>query len=135
MTLNNLRHHLWAVDERRASFLRLFPIISVDRYRTADGSDKHVHLPNLGRAGSYYVRSVPPKHVPKNLPDPEDIFDILLARKSKPEEHPAKISSLFFAFAGIITHDMFRTSDANKDVAATSSYLDLSPLYGCDQDA
>ncbi|KAJ8115411.1 hypothetical protein OPT61_g2940 [Boeremia exigua] len=111
------------------------PLGSRYKYRAADGSDNNVHLPTLGRAGSYYTRSVPPKHIPTNLPNPEDVFDMLLARKSPSKTHPTKISSLFFAFAAIIVHDLFRTSDENKDIAATSAYLDLSPLYGCDQAA
>lgn len=106
-----------------------------DKYRTADGSNNNIHLPTLGQAGTYYARSISPKHIPANLPGPEDLFDTLLARTSEPKAHPTKISSLLFALAGIIIHDLFRTSDKNKDIAATSSYLDLSPLYGCDQEA
>ncbi|KAF2628738.1 heme peroxidase [Macroventuria anomochaeta] len=105
------------------------------KYRTADGSNNNIRLPNLGRAGSYYTRSVSPKHIPTNLPDPEILFDTLLARRAEPKAHPTKISSLLFALAGIIIHDLFRTSDEDKDVAVTSSYLDLSPLYGCNQEA
>lgn len=60
---------------------------------------------------------------------------MLLARTSESKEHPAKISSLFFAFAGIVTHDLFCSDGKCQDVAGTSSYLDLSPFYGSDIDA
>ena len=35
--------------------------------------------------------------------------------------------------ATIIIHDIFRTNADDKNISDTSSYLDLSPLYGCDQ--
>jgi hypothetical protein len=63
------------------------------------------------------------------------LFDTLLARRGEPKAHPTKISSLLFALADIIIHDVFRTSDRDKDVVMASSYLDLSPLYGSDQDS
>ncbi|KAH8730927.1 heme peroxidase [Phaeosphaeriaceae sp. PMI808] len=103
------------------------------QYRTVDGSNNNIHLPNLGKAGSYYTRTVAPKHVPTSKPDAGVLFDLLLARKGEPSAHPTKISSMLFALASIIIHDVFRTSDHNKDIVSTSSYLDLSPLYGSNQ--
>jgi hypothetical protein len=44
--------------------------------------------------------------------------------------HPGGISSLFFAFADLIIHSCFYTDHADWSVNKTSSYLDLSPLYG-----
>jgi hypothetical protein len=41
---------------------------------------------------------------------------------------------MLFAFATIIIHDVFRTSDQDQNVVNVSSYLDLSPLYGANQD-
>jgi hypothetical protein len=73
-------------------------------------------------------------HVPTRVPDPEKLFDALLARKDKPTPHPTGISSLFFALAAIIVDDVFRTSDEDKDKVATSSYLDLSSLYGTSEE-
>lgn len=46
------------------------------------------------------------------------------------KEHPSQISSMFFAFANIIIHSLFRTSRQQNTINDTSSYLDLSPLYG-----
>jgi hypothetical protein len=66
-------------------------------------------------------------------PDPKLIFDTLLARREVPEAHPNKISSMLFALASIIIHDVVRTRDRDSSVVNTSSYLDLSPLYGSDQ--
>jgi hypothetical protein len=106
-----------------------------DKYRSADGSNNNIHAPSLGQAGSYYARLVPPRHIPTNLPDPQELFDTLLAREGEPKAHPAKISSLLFALAGIIVHDLFRSGDEDKRIAARSSYFDLSPLYGSSQEA
>ncbi|CAN9364660.1 unnamed protein product [Alternaria alternata] len=100
------------------------------QYRSADGSNNNIHLPNVGRAGSYYARMVTPRHVPTKLPDPEFLFDTLLAREAKPEPHPSQLSSLFFAFAAVIVCDVFRTGDEDQNMAMPSSYLDLSSLYG-----
>ncbi|KAF1957002.1 hypothetical protein CC80DRAFT_561492 [Byssothecium circinans] len=105
-----------------------------DLYRTADGSNNNVLFPHIGKAGSFYARSVPPKHVSPRLPDPSILFDALLAREGSPRPHPNKISSVLLATATIIIHDIFRTSDHDQNIANVSSYLDLSPLYGADQE-
>ncbi|KAF2465444.1 heme peroxidase [Lindgomyces ingoldianus] len=105
------------------------------RYRTADGSNNNVMFPHVGKSGSFYARSVTPKHVPPAaLPDPGTLFDALLARQGPPKQHPSKISSVLFALATIIIHDVFRTSDLDQNIVNVSSYLDLSPLYGPTQD-
>lgn len=135
-TFSIRRYRLWEARVRRSRPERDLNVnVALDKYRAADGGNNNINSPHIGQAGSYYARSVPPRHVPTNLPDPEVLFDTLLARKGKAKVHPTKISSLLFAFAGIIVHDLFRTSDKDKDVAATSSYLDLSPLYGSTQEA
>lgn len=60
--------------------------------------------PHIGAAGTPYARSVQPKTVQSpNLPDPETLFDCLLARKEY-KEHPNKISSVLFYIASIIIH-------------------------------
>jgi len=41
---------------------------------------------------------------------------------------------MLFYLASIIIHDCFRTSHDDFSVSMTSSYLDLSPLYGSNQD-
>jgi heme peroxidase len=33
----------------------------------------------------------------------------------------------------VIIHDLFKTSHTDPSISLTSSYLDLSPLYGCNQ--
>ncbi|KAF5864651.1 hypothetical protein ETB97_006928 [Aspergillus alliaceus] len=103
-------------------------------YREADGSGNNVLWPHIGAAGSHYARSVRPK-TPQSpaLPDPETLFDSLLARKDF-KEHPNKISSVLFYIASIIIHDLFQTDRNDDTVSTTSSYLDLSPLYGNNQD-
>lgn len=42
----------------------------------------------------------------------------------------AGLSSFFFAFADLVIHSIFDTDYADPTVNKTSSYLDLSPLYG-----
>ncbi|KAH8646471.1 fatty acid oxygenase [Tricladium varicosporioides] len=104
------------------------------RYRTADGSYNNILYPDLGKSGSFYARSVvPQKSLQAPLPDPGTIFDALFARKGPAREHPAKFSSLAIAIATLIIHDVFRTDDADWNRVASSSYLDLGPLYGHNQ--
>ncbi|KAK6355021.1 hypothetical protein TWF696_004148 [Orbilia brochopaga] len=100
------------------------------QYRSADGSFNNILYPHLGKAGTPYARSVRPmKMMPGARPDPNLIFDALLAR-SKPKPHDNKISSMLFYLASIIIHDLFRTNHRDYSISDTSSYLDLSPLYG-----
>lgn len=128
-------------------------------FRTPSGALNNPHMPLLGAAGTAYARSVPSLHAlpPSSLPDPELVFDLLMKRRPLPEEanpksprydpriaaeylgqghgqpHPSGLSTLMFAFADIIIHSLFRTSTADPSINLTSSYLDLSPLYGVDE--
>lgn len=74
---------------------------------------------------------------PGALPDPGVVFDCLFSRgEFKP--HPNNVSSVLFYWAAIIIHDLFQTDHSDFSNSQTSSYLDLSPLYGdtqADQDA
>ncbi|PGH07589.1 hypothetical protein AJ80_07978 [Polytolypa hystricis UAMH7299] len=100
------------------------------QYRVADGSNNNPTLPRLGAANTPYARSVIPETLqPGALPDPGLIFDSLFARETfKP--HPNGVSSVFFAWATLIIHDLFQTDHKNPNMNQTSSYLDLSTLYG-----
>lgn len=95
-------------------------------------------MPSLGMAGSPYARSVPPQRCLSHaaLPPPDLVFDTLLKR-DKFVEHPGGISTLFFALADIIIHNVFDTDPSVKGwtINRASSYLDLSPLYGSSQEA
>lgn len=103
------------------------------QYRSADGSFNSMLHPNLGKAGTPYARTVAPKTMqPGALPDPGIIFDSVMTRKHS-EPHPNKISSMLFYLASIIIHDLFRTNHQDYTISDTSSYLDLSPLYGSNQ--
>ena len=103
-------------------------------YREADGSFNNPLLPHLGAAHKPYARSVASSHVApiSTLPDPGLLFDTLL-RRDRQVEHPTGLSSLFFAFANLIIHSLFHTNRNDWSINDTSSYLDLSPLYGVDQ--
>ncbi|KAG8913360.1 hypothetical protein FRC02_005520 [Tulasnella sp. 418] len=96
-------------------------------YRMVDGSTNNVNLPSLGRAGTAYARSVQSTNpIPFScLPDPG-----LISKKSKATPHPSGISSLLFAFANLIVHSLSKTDPKDRTIDNTSSYLDLSPLYG-----
>ncbi|KAI2887316.1 hypothetical protein CBS63078_10725 [Aspergillus niger] len=103
-------------------------------YRKADGSGNNFLWPHIGAAGSHYARSVRPTTVQSpSLPDPSTLFASLLERKEY-KEHPNKISSVLFYLASVIIHDLFQTDRSDFTLNKTSSYLDLSPLYGNNQD-
>ncbi|KAL1305155.1 hypothetical protein AAFC00_002079 [Neodothiora populina] len=103
------------------------------QYRSADGSNNSYLHPQLGAAHQSYARTVKPTKVQSGeLPDPGMLFDLLMAR-DHPVEHPNRISSMLFYLASIIIHDLFRTSHEDFRISDTSSYLDLSPLYGSDE--
>ncbi|KAF2099021.1 heme peroxidase [Rhizodiscina lignyota] len=103
-------------------------------YRQADGSYNNIMYPHLGAANTPYARSVIPKTIqPGALPDPGLIFDCLFARNEF-TKHPNNVSSILFYWASLIIHDLFQTDHHDFSISKTSSYLDLSPLYGDNQD-
>ncbi|KAF1846022.1 uncharacterized protein K460DRAFT_386393 [Cucurbitaria berberidis CBS 394.84] len=101
------------------------------RYRKHDGSGNNPHNPEMGKAGSPYARNVPPSK-PKgpNLPDVEDVYEALLKRDGPFRPHPSGLNRLFFSFATVVIHECFQTSRTDPWVNETSSYVDLSTLYG-----
>jgi len=105
-------------------------------FRRADGGGNNIQDPDRGRAGTPYARSVQGKWCTDMtaLPDPGLVFDtILKARDHK--AHAGGNASLTFAFASLVTHSLFRTDFKNWNINNVSSYLDLSPLYGINQEA
>lgn len=101
------------------------------RYRQHDGSGNNPWIPEMGKAGSPYSRSVPPtKPKGPNLPDPELVFDKLLRRTGPFRPHPSGLNRMFFSFATIVIHECFQTSRSDQWINETSSYVDLSTLYG-----
>ncbi|KAF2752804.1 linoleate diol synthase [Pseudovirgaria hyperparasitica] len=101
------------------------------RYRTHDGSGNSPWNPEMGKAGSPYSRSVPPMK-PKGpaLPDPELVYEKLMKRDGPFKEHPSGLNRLFFSFATVVIHECFQTSRKDAWINETSSYVDLSTLYG-----
>jgi len=101
------------------------------RYRRHDGGGNNPHNPEMGKAGSPYARNVPPSK-PKgpNLPDVEDVYEALLKRDGPFRPHPSGLNRLFFSFATIVIHECFQTSRTDPWINETSSYVDLSTLYG-----
>ncbi len=100
------------------------------QYRSGDGSRNSYQFPLLGAANTPYARSVNPKTIqPGALPDPGLIFDSVFARE-KFTPHPNGVSSIFFNWASLVIHDLFQTDHQDYSISKTSSYLDLSILYG-----
>jgi hypothetical protein len=101
------------------------------QYRQADGKFNNVLNPHLGQAGAPYAKTVPSKTHPLGaLPDPGDLFDRLMARQKGGRNSQSGLSAMLIYHATIIIHDIFRTNDNDKNISDSSSYLDLSPLYG-----
>lgn len=101
------------------------------QYRTADGKFNSAMNPHLGQAGAPYAKTVPSKTAPLGaLPDPSDLFDKLMAREEGGRQSQSGLSAMLIYHATIIIHDIFRTNDDDKNISDSSSYLDLSPLYG-----
>lgn len=104
------------------------------QFRSADGSNNSLINPQIGAAGTPYARTTKPSMMQTPArPDPGVVFDSIMTRKHA-ELHPNRISSMLFYLASIIIHDCFRTSHDDFSVSMTSSYLDLSPLYGSNQE-
>ncbi|KAK5080610.1 hypothetical protein LTR05_008555 [Lithohypha guttulata] len=102
-----------------------------NRYRRHDGGGNNHWDPEMGKAGSPYCRSVTPaKPKGPNLPDVELVFEKLLKRKGPFRPHPSGLNRLFFSFATVVIHECFQTSRTDKWINETSSYVDLSTLYG-----
>ncbi|KAI1101502.1 linoleate diol synthase precursor [Jackrogersella minutella] len=103
------------------------------RYREANGSYNNLDFPTMGAANTQYARTTPALFFQgPDLPDAGLIFDSLMSRGDGKSfrEHPNRISSMMFYLATIITHDIFQTDPRDEHTNLTSSYLDLSPLYG-----
>ncbi|KAG6012087.1 hypothetical protein E4U43_007946 [Claviceps pusilla] len=100
------------------------------KYRQPDGSNNNPLLPRLGAAGTPYSRTVKPG--PANmgsLPDPEAIYEAVMARDVF-KKNPNNVSSIMWYWATIVIHDLFWTNSKDPNQNDSSSYLDLSPLYG-----
>lgn len=95
---------------------------------------QNIRFPDMGAAGSIYARSVKPTIVPPGaLPDPGLIFESVMKR-TEFKKHPNNVSSILWYWATIIIHDLFWTDYPDMNKTKTSSYLDLSPMYGSNQD-
>ncbi|KAF9773375.1 hypothetical protein IL306_008835, partial [Fusarium sp. DS 682] len=53
-----------------------------------------------------------------------------MAREEGGRDSQSGLSAMLVYHATIIIHDIFRTNDNDKNISDSSSYLDLSPLYG-----
>jgi len=111
-------------------------MIAGDTYRSADGSGYNRLLPSIGKANSRYSinsRIQNPINL-STLPKADDIFDKVMVQEGGFVEHPAGINSMLFYVAILITHDVFNSDLADPTINLNSSYLDLSPLYGSNEE-
>ncbi|RCH95227.1 hypothetical protein CU098_009148, partial [Rhizopus stolonifer] len=105
-------------------------------FRTADGSYNSLIFPEVGKSGSNYTRTVVRTGLNNtNLPSAKLVFDKLLRR---PEgvfnEHKGSVNMMLLYLAILITHDLFYTDPNDPKRNLTTSYIDLSPLYGFNQE-
>jgi hypothetical protein len=101
------------------------------RYRRHDGGGNNPWHSEMGKAGSPYARNVPPmKPKGPNLPDYESVYEALLKRQGPFRKHPSGLNRLFFSFATVVIHECFQTRRSDPCINETSSYVDLSTLYG-----
>lgn len=105
------------------------------QWRSVDGSNNNLALPNIGKAREKYIQVCLSKRPrSSHLPDPGLIFDELLKRSPGPDGRfrasESSISSNLFYLATLISNDLFDTDEVNGSINRTTSYLDLSPLYG-----
>ncbi|KAF8161961.1 heme peroxidase [Mycena galopus ATCC 62051] len=102
-------------------------------FRSADGSD------GLGKTGSVYARSAPLHSITSyEPPRAEDVFKKLLQRKEtngeeEIQDSSLQLSSLTFAFGTLVIHSVFHSDMKDPKINQTSSYFDLAPLYGDDE--
>ncbi|KXJ95099.1 heme peroxidase [Microdochium bolleyi] len=128
---NNLIGELWNTLEHPP----LLYLGDKFQYRQADGSWNNPKDPLQGAAGTPYSRTVRPSLVhPGALPDPGLIFEAVMKRRGAGRNHPNNVSAVLWYWATIIIHDLFWTDYRDISMNKTSSYLDLSPLYGSNQE-
>ncbi|RDA84989.1 hypothetical protein CP532_3881 [Ophiocordyceps camponoti-leonardi (nom. inval.)] len=105
------------------------------RYRQPDGSYNNPLMPKLGAARTPYSRTVKPGKANLGaLPDPETVYESVMARGTF-KKNPNNVSSILWYWATIIIHDLFNTNMMDANQNDSSSYLDLSPLYGSTKEA
>ncbi|GAW12865.1 hypothetical protein ANO14919_022360 [Xylariales sp. No.14919] len=102
-------------------------------YRQADGSWNNPLDPTIGAANTPYARTCRPSIQVGALPDPELIYETIMKRTNY-RKHPNNVSSVLWYWADIIIHDLFWTDQRDISKNKTSSFLDLSPLYGSNQE-
>ena len=105
------------------------------QWRSADGSGNNLVFPEVGKAGQKFIQEcIPKRRCAVTLPDPGVVFDEVLRRCADNngvfKGSESNISSNLFYLATLITHDIFNTDPTDYTVNLTTSYLDLSPLYG-----
>lgn len=104
------------------------------RYHSADGSNNNPLQPRLGAAGEPYSRTTSPMHTKSPyMPAPELVFEQLLRRREF-TPHKSGLNRFFFSFANMVIHEIFRSDPDNHFINRTSSYVELSVLYGDSQD-
>ncbi|KZP19344.1 heme peroxidase [Athelia psychrophila] len=90
--------------------------LAAQDFRSVDGADR------LGAAYMPYAQSVIPGPTSKlAYPSSQEVVN-----------NPDGLSSLTFAYGTLVIHSVFRSGMTNPKLNETSSFFDLSPLYGDD---
>ncbi|KZP27973.1 heme peroxidase [Athelia psychrophila] len=113
--------------------------LAAQDFRSVDGADR------LGAANMPYAKSVisnPRSDKEPPLPSPQEVFNKLMLREQtfdtdgkrteKVVDNPDGLSALTFAYGTLVVHSVFRSGLADPKINETSSFFDLSPLYGDD---
>ncbi|KAF8438289.1 heme peroxidase [Terfezia claveryi] len=101
-------------------------------FRLPDGSLGNIRNEKLGHAGCPFARII---HTEAEIhgakPEPEKLIDGLM-----PQGHnfyASGVSQLTFYYTSLIAYDILYQNHQDMSINDTSSYLDLSPLYGRNQ--
>jgi hypothetical protein len=101
------------------------------KYRQADGSFNSFIYPDAGKSETPYSICTQSRYVPTKVPNASEVIKELFSRKPdtfKPST--INLNANFTYFITLLIHDFYYSDPKNPEINKTTSYLDLSPLYG-----
>jgi len=99
------------------------------KYRQADGSYNSFILPDAGKSETPYSICTTARYIPTKVPNASDVINDLLVRKEF-KVSTTNLNANFSYFITLLIHDFYYSDPKNPEINKTTSYLDLSPLYG-----
>jgi len=103
------------------------------KYRQADGSSNSFIYPDAGKADTPYSICTQSYYVPTKVPDAKEVITDLFARETF-KTSTINLNANFSYFITLLIHDFYYSDPNNPEINKTTSYLDLSPLYGYNAD-